>query len=67
MAEINVIFGGSMSITSKTQGAHDRQCLTQQKLMFFTRVAPRTKNKGLTIGGPLLNKNLRFLHVQHRV
>jgi hypothetical protein len=30
--------------------------LLSKKLMLFTRVAPRTKSKGLLIGGPLLSK-----------
>jgi hypothetical protein len=47
----------------KKPGVPDRQSLTQQKLMLFTRVAPRTKSKRLLIGGPLLSKNLCFLHV----
>jgi hypothetical protein len=34
------------STVYKKQGALDRWSLTQQKLMFFTRVAPRTKSKG---------------------
>jgi hypothetical protein len=55
------------STAYKKQGALDQWSLTQQKLMLFTRIAPRTKNKGLSIGGPLLSKNLYFLHVYHRV
>jgi hypothetical protein len=55
------------STTYKKSGALDRRSLTQQKLMFFTRVAPRTKSQGLPIGGLLLSKNLCFLHVLHRV
>jgi hypothetical protein len=47
----------------KTQGAPDRRSLTQQKLRLFTCVAPHTKSKGLPVGGPLLSKNLGFLHV----
>jgi hypothetical protein len=40
---------------TKKQGAPDRWPLIQQKkLMLFTCVAPRTKNKGLLIGGPHL-------------
>jgi hypothetical protein len=34
------------STAYKKQGAPDWRSLTQQKLMFFTRVAPRTKSKG---------------------
>jgi hypothetical protein len=47
----------------KKQGAPDRWSLTQQELSIFTRVAPPTKSKGLPIDGPLLSKNLGFLHV----
>jgi hypothetical protein len=47
------------STAYKKQGASDQRFLTQLKLMFFTRVAPC---KGLPIGGPLLSKNLFFLH-----
>jgi hypothetical protein len=46
----------------KKQGAPDRRSLTQQKIMLFTRVAPRTKSKGLPIDGLLLSKKLCFLH-----
>jgi hypothetical protein len=48
--------------TYKKQGAPDRRSLTQQKLMLFTCVALHMKNKGLSIGGTLLSKNLCFLH-----
>jgi hypothetical protein len=34
------------STAYKKQGAPDRRFLTRQKLMLFTRVAPRTKSKG---------------------
>jgi hypothetical protein len=34
------------STTYKKQVAPDRRSLTQQKLMFFTRIALRTKSKG---------------------
>jgi hypothetical protein len=34
------------STAYKKKGAPDRRSLTQQKLMLFTRVAPRTKSKG---------------------
>jgi hypothetical protein len=34
------------STTYKKQGAPDQWSLTQQKLMLFTCVAPRTKSKG---------------------
>jgi hypothetical protein len=34
------------STAYKKQGAPDRRSLTQQKLMLFTRVAPRRKSKG---------------------
>jgi hypothetical protein len=37
------------------------------KIYVFTCVAPRTKSKGLLIGGPLLSKNICFLHAYHRV
>jgi hypothetical protein len=40
----------------KKQWAPERRSLTQQKIMLFTRVAPRTKSKGLSIDGPLLSK-----------
>jgi hypothetical protein len=50
------------STAYKKQGAPDRRSLTQQKLIFFTRVAPHTKSNGLPIGGPLPSKNLCFLH-----
>jgi hypothetical protein len=50
------------SIAYKKQWALDRQSLTQQKLSLFTRVAPRIKRKELPISGPLLSKNLDFLH-----
>jgi hypothetical protein len=45
------------STAYKKQGASDRRSLSQQKIMLFTRVAPRTKSKELPIGGPLLLKN----------
>jgi hypothetical protein len=48
------------STAYKKQGAPDRRSLIQQKLMLFTRLAPRTKSKGLPIGGPLFSKNLCF-------
>jgi hypothetical protein len=32
--------------------------LTSLTIILFTRVAPRIKSKGLSIGGPLLSKNL---------
>jgi hypothetical protein len=48
------------STAYKKQGASDRWSFTQQKVILFTRVAPRTKSKGLPIGGPLLSKNLCF-------
>jgi hypothetical protein len=48
--------------TYKKQVAPDRRFLTQQKLSFFTYIAPHTKSKGLPIGDPLLSKNLYFLH-----
>jgi hypothetical protein len=51
------------STAYKKQGALDQRSLTQQKLKFFTCVAPHTKSKGLPIGGTLLSKNLDFLHV----
>jgi hypothetical protein len=54
---------GQQTKAYKKQGAPDRRSLTQQKFMFFTRVAPRTKNKRLSIDGPLLSKNLWFLHM----
>jgi hypothetical protein len=50
------------SAAYKKQGAPDRRSLTQQKLILFTYVAPHTKSKGLPIGGPLLSKNVVFLH-----
>jgi hypothetical protein len=50
------------STAYKKKGAPDRRSLIQQKLILFARVAPRTKNKGLPIGGPLVSKNLCFLH-----
>jgi hypothetical protein len=30
--------------------------------LLFTCLAPHTKSKGLLIGGPLLSRNLGFLH-----
>jgi hypothetical protein len=52
------------SITYKKQGAPNQWSLTQKKLMLFTRIAPRTKSKGLLIDGPLSNEKRRvcFLH-----
>jgi hypothetical protein len=50
------------STAYKKQEAPDQRSLTQQQLMFFTYVAPRIKSKGLLIGGPLLRKNVCFLH-----
>jgi hypothetical protein len=50
------------NITYKMPGAPDRQSLTQQKLILFTRVAQCTKSKGLLIDSRLLSKNLCFLH-----
>jgi hypothetical protein len=45
------------STAYKKQGAPDRWSLIQQKkLMPFTRVAPRTKSKGLLISGPLFSR-----------
>jgi hypothetical protein len=46
----------------KKQGAPDRRSHIQQKLSLFTYVAPHTKRKELPIDGPLLTKNLGFLH-----
>jgi hypothetical protein len=37
-----------------------------KQVMFFTRVAPRIKSKGLPIGGPLLSKNRLFTRVTSR-
>jgi hypothetical protein len=52
------------STAYKKQGAPDLWPLTQQKLNIFTRVAPRTKSKGFSIGGPLFNKkSMLFTHV----
>jgi hypothetical protein len=51
------------STAYKKQGAPDRWSLIQQKFMLFICVTPRTKSKGLLIDGPLLSKNLCFLHV----
>jgi hypothetical protein len=42
----------------KNHGAPDRRSLTQQKLMFFTCVAPHTKSKELPIDGHLSSKKL---------
>jgi hypothetical protein len=53
----------TLSTAYKKKGAPDRWSLTQQKLMFFTRVAPHTKSKGLPIDDHLFSKNLCFLHV----
>jgi hypothetical protein len=50
------------STAYKKQEAPDWRFLTQQKFSLFTCVAPRTKSKGLPIGGHLLSKNLCFLH-----
>jgi hypothetical protein len=50
------------STAYKKQEAPDRRSLTQQKLSLFTYVAPHTKSKELSIGGPLLSKNLVFLY-----
>jgi hypothetical protein len=44
------------STTYKKQGALDRRSILQQKISFFTRVAPRTKSKALPIGGPSFSK-----------
>jgi hypothetical protein len=44
------------STAYKKQGAPNWWSPTQQKFIFFTHVAPRTKSKGLPIGGPLLSK-----------
>jgi hypothetical protein len=37
-----------------------------EQVMLFTRVALRTKRKGLPIGGPLLSKNSLFTRVAPR-
>jgi hypothetical protein len=50
------------STAYKKQEALNRWSLIQQKLSLFTRVAPRTKSKGLPIDSPLFSKNLCFLH-----
>jgi hypothetical protein len=55
------------SSTYKKSGAPDRRSLTQQKCRLFTCVTPHTKRKGLPIDGPLLSKNLGFLHAWHRI
>jgi hypothetical protein len=55
------------STAYKKQGAPDRWSLTRQKFRVFTCVAPHTKSNGLPIGGPLLSKNLAFLHVWHHI
>jgi hypothetical protein len=44
------------STAYKKPGAPDQRSLTQQKLMHFTRVAPRTKSQVLLIGDPLFSK-----------
>jgi hypothetical protein len=44
----------------KKQGALDRRSLIQQKFMLFTRVAPRTKRKEVSIGAPHI-----FYYFQH--
>jgi hypothetical protein len=49
----------------KKQWAPDRRSLIQQKLMFFTRVAPCTKSKGLLVGAPHIF--YYFQYVFHRV
>jgi hypothetical protein len=46
----------------KKQGPLDQRSLTRQKVMLFTRVAPRIKSKRLPIDGPLLSKKICFLH-----
>jgi hypothetical protein len=48
------------STAYKKQGAPDQRSLTQRKSILFTRVAPRTKSKGLPNGSPLLNKKYAF-------
>jgi hypothetical protein len=53
------------STAYKKQGAPDWWSLTQQKLMLFTRVAPRTKSKGLPIDAPHIFYN--FHHMLHRI
>jgi hypothetical protein len=50
------------STAYKKQGTPDWRSLIQQKLIIFTRVAPRIKSKGLSIGGLLFSKTLCFLH-----
>jgi hypothetical protein len=48
---------------SSRKGMTERSTpLTPLKSYVFTRIAPRAKSKELLIGGPLLNKNLYFLH-----
>jgi hypothetical protein len=42
--------------------AHEIDIVSAKNLCFFTRVAPHTKSKALSIGGPLFSKNLCFLH-----
>jgi hypothetical protein len=37
-----------------------------EEVMLFTCVAPRTKSKGLPIGGPLFSKNMLFTRVAPR-
>jgi hypothetical protein len=51
------------STAYKKQRAPNWRSITQQKLIFFTCVALCTKSKELPIGGPLLSKNVCFLHV----
>jgi hypothetical protein len=53
------------STTYKKQGAPDRRSLTEQKFILFTRVAPRTKSKGLPIDAPHIF--YYFQHVLHHV
>jgi hypothetical protein len=49
------------STAYKKQGAPDRWSLTKQKLMLFTRVEPRTKERGLLIDAP----HIFFYYFQH--
>jgi hypothetical protein len=51
------------STAYKKSEAPDRRSLIQKKSMIFTHVAPRIKRKGHMISGPLLSKDLYFLHV----
>jgi hypothetical protein len=58
MFESTVVIGMTSETLLKIAGVSETE-----QVMLFTRVAPRTKSKGLPIGGPSFSKN-RFFYTR---